>query len=84
MNIEQQLKRLILEETKNKDINIEKLNDFHLINDLEFDSLQVINLVISIETKFKIEFDDNDMEIELVCQYRELIRIVKRALSVEK
>lgn len=43
----------------------------------------MINLVISIETEFNIEFDDEDMEFELVCQFDELVRIVKKALSVE-
>lgn len=84
MEIEQYLKQLILKEAENKNIDLEKRNNFHLINDLEFDSLQVINLVISIETEFNIEFDDEDMEFELVCQFDELVRIVKKALSVEK
>lgn len=82
MDLESKLKQLIISSVDNSDINLTGLQDFHLMNDLGFDSFQIINLVMSIENEFNFQFDDDALDIDLVCQYSELIKIVRNATNL--
>lgn len=78
--IEQELKDMIMKEADN-DINIENLKQFHLVNDLGFDSMQVIDLIMEIEQKFNFEFDDEEMDMELICDFQELVLLVNKKIT---
>lgn len=79
--IEQQLKEMILKEEENNNVDIEKLEQFHLVNDLGFDSMQVIDLIMEIEQKFDFDFDDDEMDIELICDFQELVKLVEQKIA---
>lgn len=39
--------------------NVPIKNDTDIINDLKFDSISIIQLILEIESEFDIQFDDN-------------------------
>jgi acyl carrier protein len=49
----------------------------HLVEDLGFDSLDIVTLVISIESEFNISFDIDELEFESVIHFGKLLEIVQ-------
>lgn len=76
MNITETVKNIIA------DISGIKLDDINennsLVNDLDFDSLDVVDLIIQLEEKFKIEINDKEAEVFTV---RDLIHIIEDKFS---
>lgn len=76
MNIHEKLKTIIAEIAK-PNVDITKINnDTILTNDLGFDSIQIVSLIIEIETQFDIEIDDEDLDMEKLTIYKTLHDIV--------
>ena len=48
----------------------------HLINDLGFDSINMITLIVQIEEKFNILLNDEDLDLELLSKVKNLEGIV--------
>lgn len=72
MNIDQKLKKLIAD-VAIKDVVIENIyEDTILTNDLGYDSVQIIELIVELENEFKIEIDDDDLDIEILSVYSKL------------
>lgn len=56
-----------------------KLDDnTNLIEDLGFDSVNIINLVILIEEEFGIEFEDFELGLETLASFSKLLEIVNK------
>ena len=72
-----ELDKLIL---NNQDENyINELNIFtDLINDLMYDSLSIIQLVVQIEEKFDVIIPDEDLDISNLRQYKWLMEFILR------
>lgn len=81
MDIQERLKKIIIRVRENSELQIDDQKDFHLINDIGFDSLQVINLVVEVENEFGFVFDDNEMEIDIICQYSSLVKLIREELD---
>lgn len=81
MNIERKLKALIVDITTKKVDNnlIDKNTD--LINDLGFDSIEIIELIVEIENEFKIEIADDDINMNILTTYSELLSMIERKLK---
>lgn len=58
-DIEKKLYTIIEELMKSKDVELS--STVCLIDDLNFDSIQLMNLIVTIEEQFGIEFNDSDM-----------------------
>lgn len=81
MNIERKLKALIVDITTEKvDSNSIDTNT-DLINDLGFDSIEIIELIVEIENEFKIEIDDDDINMNILTTYSELLNMIERKLQ---
>ena len=52
----------MLREINNNELNFEQEND--LIAEMGMDSIQIIQLIVMIEEKYKIQIDDEDMDID--------------------
>lgn len=62
-----ELKQLIVNIIKDNDLTIEKINDETLLigeEGLFFDSIDVLELVVEIEKKYKIKIKDNDIILD--------------------
>lgn len=57
---------------------VDILEDSHLIDDLGFDSITLVQLIIEIEEKFNIEMDD--AEYEQIVKVNTLIEYVNKKL----
>ena len=64
---------------KSEDIN----DDSHLISDFGYDSIQTIQLVVEIEKKFKMEFDDEDLTNETFVTYGSLKKTLAKKLKIK-
>lgn len=80
---EEQLKRIIA--SCGKDIEIECIDtNVNLIDDLGFDSVGIVNLIIELECEFDIEIDDQYLVLEKLSTYTGLIEIVHEKLGDNK
>lgn len=81
MDINEILKEIIVsiasQYVDKEDINEETV----LTTDLGFDSVQVITLIVELESAFKIEIDDNDLEIEKLSVYKKLYQMVENKVT---
>lgn len=74
------LKKLsILIHETNPDIQLEQINiTSNLINDLGFDSLQLMQLVALIEEKFDMMFSENDFNVDILSSVECLLNVINR------
>jgi acyl carrier protein len=64
------------------DINIENINeDTDLVNDCNFTSINIVQLVVELENTFNIEIDDENLSIEKLASYKSLVEILHLKLS---
>ena len=81
MNVEQTLKELIVRVAM-KDVDVNSINEKTILtNDLGYDSVQIIELIVELENEFNIEIEDDDLEIENLTIYRKLHEIVERKMK---
>lgn len=53
--------------------------EMNILDDLGFDSIQVMELVVSIEDEFDIEIEDYVLDIDVLSDISKLIDIVKKS-----
>lgn len=81
MSNEKKLKEIICKIAKNG-VDINDINDNTLlIDDLRFDSIQLVSLVVEIEFAFNIEINDADIEVNILSQYALLKNMVERTIN---
>ena len=59
------------------DIITEVKNDIDLIDDLGYDSLSLITLIIDIESYYDMEFDDRYLLLDVLRKFNTIEKIVK-------
>ena len=59
------------------DIMVEVKNDIDLINDLGYDSLRLITLIIDIESHYGIEIDDRYLLLDVLRKFNAIEKSVK-------
>lgn len=74
--IDRRLKKIIIDILQDKDIELEnKITlDCNLMDDLGFDSLLFIQLIVEVEKEFKIEFKMSDLNLSVMRIYKNLQR----------
>ncbi len=82
--MEAKLKDLVLASAKRQELTREDINEqTDLVDDLEFDSISFVKLVVDIENLFGIEFDDDMLDYEILTSYGKLWEYVRQALPTE-
>lgn len=82
--MEDKLKDLVLASAKRQELTRDDLTEqTDLVDDLAFNSIDLVKLVVDIENVFDIEFDDELMDYEILTSYGNLREYVRRALSGE-
>ena len=83
MDIREKVFEIIRRNASNLETNNLIMNDeSRLIEDLNYDSVDMINLVMDIEGEFNIEFDDMELLIENMNCVQNLVKIVMCRLSL--
>lgn len=78
---ENRLKELIV--SSGEDININDIDEnTDLVRDFNFNSISIIQLVVEIESSFSIEIDDENLLLEKLSPYKNLLNIIKTLLEV--
>lgn len=81
MNVEKELKDLVMK-IVTKDGNVEKITSKTILtDDLGYDSVKVIELVVELESVFNIEIDDDDLEIENLIVYENLLNMIRKKMK---
>jgi acyl carrier protein len=68
----EKLNQLIQKDAKGIDSSFEFQNETDLINDLGYDSVAIIQLVVNIEIEFYFEFGDTDILVDNLVKYGNL------------
>ena len=61
--------------------NLEINDHINLVNDLSFDSIDLMNLIVSIENEFGISFDIDDLDYEKIVYLNELESLIDTKLK---
>lgn len=76
LDFEDKLKEVI--KACGDNVDISSINDdTDLVRDFGFDSINIVQLVVEMESTFDIEVDDDDLMLEKLSLYRGLIEILK-------
>ena len=83
MNIKDELIELIIENSHEiqEDITCEEVFDSQLIEDLNYDSVDFINLIVAIEEKWEIELSDINLLASKLNNVRELYELIKKLVD---
>ena len=80
-NMVDKLNDLIIQEAR----GIDKQYIFHdetdLVDDLGYDSISIIQLIVNIETEFEFDFGDNDIIIDNLITYSKLKEYVCKRID---
>ena len=68
------------------DVEIKKniIEGYNLSEDLGFDSISIINLIVELEDEFDIEIDDNDLDFNKIAEFNYLCNIIKKQINNEQ
>lgn len=79
------LKKLsILIQEINPDLQLEQINiTSNLINDLGYDSLQLMQLITLVEEKFDMIFSENDFNVDTLSSIKGLLNVINKEPSDE-
>lgn len=80
---EQQLKRLVLENTLSLEQTEDISDETDLISDLNYDSIAAIQLIVDIENTFEIEVEDAYLSLEAIAQFGKLKSGILRQLEAK-
>lgn len=84
MNVETKTIELIFRSDNLEDYNIDASADIMSINifeDLGYDSIQFVELIISIEKAFMIEIDDDMLDMSLFSTVQDIVKSVKEMVG---
>jgi Phosphopantetheine attachment site. len=81
-NFEKKLKEIIV--LCGDDLNIDMIeNDTDLINDLYYSSINIIQLIVQLETTFDIEIEDDSLQLDKISKYKGLVEILQEKIKEE-
>lgn len=81
MEIKGKLKKIIVD-IASIAVGINEINDNTILTkDLGFDSVQIISLIVEIESQFDIEIEDEDLDIEKLTVFKTLTDMIVNKLQ---
>lgn len=80
--ISKNLKRIIINHSR-KEIQDYEINEYtNLINDLGYDSVRIIEMILDIEEQFNITIDDEDIDVDALTKYEPLKTLILRKINI--
>lgn len=79
--VEMKIKEIIMKLSRKEVLENLIIDDLDLINELDFDSLQIVELIVEIENEFNIVIEDEDMDLEILSKFRNLNILVEKRMS---
>jgi acyl carrier protein len=81
-NIEKKLTEAIVEISGGKVSETDINENSNLIDDLRFDSILLIQLIVEIEEKFNIEINDEDMSFDRLTNLASLKELITKKINL--
>jgi len=81
-NIDIELRKLILKNSRLKISESNIVDKSDLINDFGYDSVSLIELIVNIEKAFGIEFNYDMLSVDILANFKSLRDYVKTALKI--
>ena len=81
MNTLEMIKNIIGEVLEANEIHAQITDDIKLVEELSVDSIVAIEILVSVEERFKIIIDDEDLDISLIETPRKLFEYVENKLK---
>lgn len=76
----ERLKKIMIENISPK-INFEESEKFNLLDDVGFNSVMMVELIIAIESEFNIEFEDDFLDYETFANFDKLKNLIIKYLK---
>lgn len=83
MTVEQKLVQILRNNTNIEDLDETNLNNAKF-SQLGINSLNFIKIIVELEDEFGIEFDDSQINYELLNNIEELVKLIKRSTDKNK
>lgn len=80
-DIEEKVKEIICNIIENNDFYSQITDQTNLIDDAGMDSIQIMQLVVELETVFNIEFHDDDLIIENLANMQCLNQLIHQRIG---
>ncbi len=74
--IKQRLDRIIQQQCGEENKERESFENLDLIDDLELDSIELMQIIVEVETEFGIQIDIEQYGIEIFSQYNQLLKFL--------
>lgn len=81
MDIKKTLNNIISKIAKDNNEKIHFDRDTMLITDLKFDSVAIVELIIELESVFKIELEDDELDIDILSSYGALYDLIENKVK---
>lgn len=81
MKLEEKLKELVIKNTSNCEINFSVDSNTRLVEDLKYDSVDLVSLIVDIEDEFSIQFDDVELLTENMQTLGQLVGLVNSIIN---
>lgn len=78
--VDRELKKIIATYVAVNDISDINENT-NLIEDLDMDSVGLISLIVEIEKKFSIHFEENELLVENITNYKNLLKYICESME---
>lgn len=72
----------IIKELVEEDIDFNITSDIDLIDDVGFDSITIIQLIVSIETEFNIELEDYELMMQNIRKLNYLVELLEKKVQL--
>lgn len=72
----------IIKELVEDDIDFNITSDIDLIDDVGFDSITIIQLIVSIETEFNIELEDYELMMQNIRKLNYLVELLEKKVQL--
>lgn len=81
-NIDQKLKSIIIQNSR-KVISESDIDDnSNLTTDFGFDSVNVVQMIVDLETEFDISMDDEDIDLDVLTKYKPLKGLILKKIGI--
>lgn len=80
MNVEEKVIEILKRNTNLANVELSDLSKVSL-NDLGFNSLNFIKVIVELEDMFDIEFDDNQINYKLLSNIQKLVEMIKKLIA---
>lgn len=79
--VSEKIKMIIISKGK-KEVDANSIEEqTNLIDDLGFDSVQMIEFIVSLEESFGVSLDDADVDLDVLSKYGVVVKMIEKKIA---